>query len=124
MQICVCIEDQVLSGTLNEFLSELGHEVFSLGSGCSLLEEMTECALCGNLIITELNPNQRVNIQLIHELHKQHPDAPIVLVTDIGSILPSSMAISFGIYAYLRKPISLSELELLLTRLEMKDTGT
>lgn len=124
MRVCVFLDDQIVSRTLNEFLSELGHEAIALGSGCGLLKEMEDCALHGDLIITELNPNRKVDIQLIHDLHKRYPDAPFILATDTGSILPSTMAISCGVYAYLRKPISLAELELMLSRLEVKCTGT
>lgn len=120
MRICVFLEDQIVSGTLSEFLFELGYEAITFDSGCNLLKELNSCALRGDLIITELNKNRRMDIQLVNDLHKKYPAVPIVLATDAGSILPSDKAISFGVYAYLRKPIILAELELLLSRLEGK----
>jgi hypothetical protein len=47
-------------------------------------------------------------------------DIPIIAITSASKVLPSKIANSCGIITYLRKPVSLSELDLLIIRLEGK----
>jgi len=122
MQICIFLDDHIITDTLQEFLSDLGHEVICFHIGYDFLEEMEGCALKGDLIITELTPDGKIDNKVICEIHQRHSNAPVILVTDTGSILSPEMAISCGVHAYLRKPISFAELELLLARLADKSS--
>ena len=117
MRIFIACEEQIVAKTFRDFLSDLGHDVVCFKSVCELLDEQEKRSGWADLIIIDPHAGNRNDTNLLYEVHKWSPEVPIIVTTTHESILPPDEAISYGVYAYLRKPISLAELELLLSRL-------
>jgi NtrC-family two-component system response regulator AlgB len=116
MRIYLVDDETIVNKTLQDFLSELGHEVVSVKSADELLDSLEKAFKPVDLIIADLHMAKENAVTLIREAHKRYPDIDIVLMTAGGPLLPTEKAISYGVYAYLRKPIRLAELEFLLAR--------
>lgn len=117
MRICVVDESAVLRSTLREFLSDLGHEVSVRKYPKELLEGLEELARPLDVVIANFPTRGRGHDGLLSEMHRWCPDSLVIAMVDHGATLSFDKAISYGVYSYLRKPISLAELELMLARL-------
>ena len=115
MLIYLVDNDSIIIKTLENFLSNLRHEVVSIKSA-KLLDDLKKKPQ-PDVIIMDLHIPEDRTIAQIREVHKQYPATAIVLMTDNKPILSTQEIISYGVYAYIRKPIHLYELELLLVRL-------
>ena len=116
MRICLLNNESIVATTLQSFLFDLGYEVVSVASVSELLDHPEEIRQPLDLIISDFPIPGAHGLTQIGEVHRQYPDVPIVMMTDKRPRCSSREAISNGVYAYLRKPISLGELELLLVR--------
>jgi DNA-binding NtrC family response regulator len=116
MRIYLVSNEPIIGKTLQNFLSNLGHEAVPIKSACELLEKLWNESQ-PDVIIGDFYISEDRAVTLIRELHKRYPDTAIVPMTVDKPIISAQEAISYGVYAYLRKPIHLYELELLLVRL-------
>ena len=114
MRISVISDTPIIANTLENFLSDLGHEVNSL-IPTELPERLNESLQDVNLAILSLSAGK----SLIREIHASNPNIMILLLNN-GSAIPAEEALSYGVYGYLNKPIRLSELELLIVRLAQR----
>ena len=55
---------------------------------------------------------------ILRAVHERYPQVAFLLITDAFGSFPAAEAASYGVFAYLREPIQLCELELSLARLE------
>lgn len=117
MHIVVAGEEQIIVKTLQEFLSDLGHDVTCFKSVPELLNDHNKGAGWADLIILDSPEGNANEVKLMCEADNWSPEVPIIVTTAYGSIMTSEEAIAYGVHAYLRKPISLTELELILSRL-------
>ena len=117
MRICVVDENQLVRGALQEFLTELGHAVVSVCENRELLGVLHMSEQLPGLIIAECRCGCAGNADELRQIHRLVPDTPIIATIDRGILPDTREAISHGIYAFLRKPLHLSELELMLIRL-------
>ena len=108
MQICLNCQDQILGQTLCEFLSHVGHLVLPFDSTCNTPD----------LLIAEINADNKAELNKTIELHNRHLGVPIIAIVDSCNFLSKDLAVSIGIYLYIRKPVRLAELELMVHRLE------
>jgi len=113
MRVCIVGEESIVTQTLRGFLSDLGHQVAVIGTTDELLDRLAVQPV--DVVITDLH--MPGNVAPIREVHQRHPDVAIVMMTAGHPPLSMEEALSCGVYAYLHKPISLAELELLLVRL-------
>ena len=122
MQICLLCDRPIVADTLRRFLTDLGHNVVSMPS-LPQRSDMPEGGLRGfdSAIVDLRLPVDKAFLQ-IGELRKG-ADIPVLMAVDGGCGPPSDRAVSCGIFAYLRRPISLHELDLLLTRLGERRGG-
>jgi len=105
----------IVSTTLRAFLTDLGHEVGCIHSVCDLMGCIESDPKRADVIIVDMLVFNRGGP--LREVHQRYPDIALVIMADVGAFLSSDEALLCGVYAYLRKPISLRELELLLVRL-------
>jgi len=69
------------------------------------------------VILVEMTASDDAVSSILSRLHERHPNTPVVVMLTNGTTLTSEAAVAYGVQAYLRKPISLRELELILLRL-------
>jgi DNA-binding NtrC family response regulator len=116
MLIYLVNNDSILIETLSDFLSNLGYGVRTIKS-TELLDNLDKEPQPVDVIIGDFcMPSDRI-VALISEVHKRYPTTTTILITDYNYVLSNQDAISYGVHAYLRKPIRLYELELMLFRL-------
>jgi DNA-binding NtrC family response regulator len=118
MKILIMDGEELSLKILGDFLRDLGHEVVCLGTRSGLLDEK----LCDDrepvdVVIVDPETLSNDSLELIQEIHGRLEGADIVIMSHVKGALSYLNAISHGIYGYLTKPVHLSELELLLTRM-------
>jgi DNA-binding NtrC family response regulator len=116
MKIYVIHDNAVVVQTLLEFLSELGYSPTPLRSASELLTGR-ENGRKADAVLVKRDVVDEGFVGTLHELHQRRPRSAFILVGSALGSLPAAQAISCGVYAYLREPIRLSELELVLARL-------
>ncbi len=102
--------------TVLDFVRELGYAAGCCGWSESVQrgEEMLGCA---DVLIVEPPVSGAEALGVIRRMHRLRPTAPIILIKRDGFAVPFSDAMSCGVHAYLRQPLHLAELELMLARL-------
>ena len=116
MKIYIISGETIVTKTLQDYLSDLGHEAVSMSSAHLLLDILEAIPKPPDLIIAELSALSGANTAL-RKVARWYPDIPIVIMVGHGPVPPADKAISYGVCAYLQKPPRLAELELLLVRL-------
>ncbi|MSS70957.1 MAG: response regulator [Candidatus Latescibacteria bacterium] len=117
MRIYLVDDEQIVTTTLQGFLAGLGHEVIAASSARELFEHLVMSSRPADLIISDLYMPDQNGLDLVREAHQRYPDVPIVLMTGYVPTFSPQEALAQGVCAYLRKPIHLGELELLILRL-------
>lgn len=112
------INNLVLKRTLERFLVDLLHEVHPASTLSELGRFPGSHALETDAIITELQIGDKESQDALQAIQICRPTLPVILVArNLWNILDTNTAIQCGIQAYLRIPLSLLELELMLIRL-------
>lgn len=123
MRISLISDEPIITIILEGFLSNLGYEVVSATSTGELLGNLTHSVQPADVIIADLHRPTDERLALIRQWRQHSPETCIVIVTGYDPItgydptLSPDEALAHGVYAYLRRPIYLGELELLLARL-------
>jgi len=110
-------DDPVVEQTLLEFLTDLGDSATACGSFDEVRTKLETNDPKPQAVITNVIERDVEATELLRETHQKHPNVPFVLITNGGRNLSATEAASCGVYAFLREPLRLSELELYLTRL-------
>ena len=113
--------EPILTKTLNEFLINLGYKVWIFPSIRKLLCNIQNHDKTKMLIIIYLGSQNGMSITYIQQIHELCSHALFIIVSDDPPKLSVEQALSFGVFGYLHKPISLAELELLLIRIREKN---
>ena len=120
MRIYIIDEEFIVTKTLQGFLNDLGHEVVSCNSLAEFLGYHNGDNGSADVIIVDLKMPKENAIRIVSEIHRRYPDSEIVVMS---SILPFKEAISNNVYSYLKKPVHLDELELILARMSERHEG-
>jgi CheY-like chemotaxis protein len=111
--------EPIILRVVSEFLRDLGHETTLAASGDELLTLLKNQPPPSVIIIDLMMPGWSAPA-LLEKIHLLQPTVPIVVMSQQSQTIPTQDAIANGIHAYLRKPIILSELEILLLRIDKK----
>lgn len=112
-------EDPIMGQTLIEFTIDLGNHAGGFESNADLSAKLAQTEPKVDVVITSLDfvsQDDANGIQFLQQMHQQHPNVALILITNGGTDLSASEAASCGVHYLLREPIRLSELELYLTR--------
>ena len=118
MHILIISMDTILIKILNDYLSDQGHTVENTKSIFDLNKALEEFGTETDLLLLDLDVKHVRNFKLLYKLHQNFPHIPIAVITSISGVLPAGKSLSCGIYAYLRKPLCLSEMDLMISRLK------
>jgi DNA-binding response OmpR family regulator len=117
MHIYLITEEPILAATVGQHFGGLAYSVTNCGDADEAIAAHAACGQsCDALLVDIAGPDQ-VARTLLNRLHDGFPGTPIIVMLTNGTTLTSEAALSLGVQAYLRKPISLRELELVLLRL-------
>jgi DNA-binding NtrC family response regulator len=123
MRIYLCGEELVTIHTLSDFMTDLGHNTSYVFSEDHLLNFFFEHRPDPDVIVLDLGLFKTKRVELLQKVNGRFPEAPIIVISDMGSHLSPEDAIASGVHAYLRKPVSLGELEIILLRLAENLSG-
>jgi len=115
MDIAVIDTEPIVLSTLQDFLSDSGHRVEIFDSP----EELTAGLACESKIdVVLVDPHMPglSSLDLVRRIHSRTPQTPIIIMSGTHSTLSADDAVINGVFAYLRKPVRLAELEVLLVR--------
>ena len=116
LSIFIFDTNSIISKTLSDFMTDLGYKVIITKSTSQLLLYLESNDHPLRIIILENNIFRRDLSIGLSEVHRRYPNTYFALITDSPSNLSLQEAILYGVYSYFRKPIYLTELELLLFR--------
>ena len=108
-KILVIDDDDALRLMLEEMLGYCGHEVFSAENGEVGVDIANNVSI--DLVITDISMPEADGLEVTLELRKNHPEIKIIIITQHTSEPYMDHALAFGAHRYLKKPLSLDELE-------------
>jgi DNA-binding response OmpR family regulator len=117
MHIYLITEEPILAATVGEHLGGIGHVVASFRDADEAIAARASCGQSCDALLVDVAGPDHVARTVLNSLNGGFPGVPIIVMLTNGTTLTSEAALSLGVQAYLRKPISLRELELALLRL-------
>ncbi len=107
-------DDEVIRQLLNEALTMEGYRPTTVPSG----EEALQVLETGDfdIIITDISMPGMNGLELIRRTNEDFPDIPKIIITGAGTLEDAIEAIRIGAYDYIRKPLNLGELWIVLNR--------
>lgn len=106
MQIWLTHTNPLFTQVAVDYLVHKGHDVV-------IINDLMSPQKAPDVVIVEMIPTPS-NLKQLQIMHQQYPSIPIVLIYDQPPRLQLSEAHQCGIQAYLRKPISLFELDMVI----------
>lgn len=116
MKILLIDDEEAQRESLEGFLSHIGHTVVTAANG----DEGLAC-LEGqyiDVIITDYRMPGMHGLQIIEKVKELNPAIDVLMITAYGDIETAVHTIKAGAYDFLTKPVDLSHLKMLLTRIE------
>ena len=111
----ILVEDEeVLRRTLSRTLEHEGHSVRAVESAEAALDALTSGP--PDLLLTDQRLPGITGHDLLVQVKEAHADLPVILLTAHGTIEDAVAAMRDGAADYLRKPIDLKELSLVVSR--------
>lgn len=121
MQLLLIEDDQEMADAVVTALAESGHRVDSVGDGAAGLDR----ALSGKydvIIVDRMLPSLD-GLAVVAGLRDRHIQAPVLLLTALGSVADRVAGLRGGADDYLVKPFSMIELEARIEALGRRATG-
>jgi CheY-like chemotaxis protein len=112
--ILVVDDEKGIRDTLFYALSDLGYNVSTAANSKEALSKLKNKKF--RAILSDIVMEDGDGIMLLKELKKLHSIIPIILFTGYASMESSIAAVNFNAYAYLKKPVSVDELNLILSK--------
>ena len=100
--------------SLEEYLSQAGHRVSVAGSAEAGIELAESSSM--DAILLDIRLPGMDGLTAISHLKKLAPGAPIIIMTAFGTLDTAVAAVSEGVFEYLVKPFTLTELKSVLNR--------
>ncbi len=113
-RILLVDDDQIIVGSLSEFLRLEGYEIKGVGSVEAALATLAKQTY--HVLITDINMPQADGFELLRTIHDRWPEVVSIVVTGYGTIESAVEAIKMGAYDYLTKPLSDDEIRLVVQR--------
>jgi DNA-binding response OmpR family regulator len=116
MKILLLEDEAMLCGTIEEYLSDLGHQVVGFSEGTCALEALDEQIF--DLLILDINVPTITGLEMVEELNKKGRSVPVIFISALIDIDKISQAFELGASDYLKKPFHLKELGLRIDRIK------
>ncbi len=112
--ILIVEDEQIQREALEDHLENENYTVFSTDNVKDALDLVRRKTI--DAVVTDYNLPDKTGIDLLMEIKTINPDIPVIIITAYGSIDDAVAAMKKGAYDYLTKPISISELLIILKR--------
>jgi sigma-B regulation protein RsbU (phosphoserine phosphatase) len=114
MRILVVDDEPLVLDTIAPFLARCGHEVLCRSSVAEAKSAIGNRDGAVDLVITDVCMPGRDGAQLLHQVRLLFPDIDVMLMTAHSQIGDLREAVEQGAAGFLRKPVKLNELRLLV----------
>jgi len=114
-EILVVDDEAIVRESLRDWLSDVGHQVFTAEDGHQALEILEKEK--PGIIIADLVMPGMDGIELMKRAKDMFPDVEVIIITAYGSIPTAISAIREGAYDYIEKPFCPERVELLIEKL-------
>ncbi len=116
MNILLVDDDEMVLQTIGDFLNRRGHRVKTASDGSEALQTMA--AKPPDLIISDIQMPGMGGIAFLRAIRERFPDLPVILMTGHATVETAVAALRGRAYDYLKKPVSLEELQACIGRIE------
>jgi len=114
MRILIVDDEPLILDTLVPFLTRCGHDVIGRPSVFEAKAAVGNRDGAIDLVITDICMPGKDGTQLLHQVRDRYPDIDVLFMTAHSQISGLRQALEEGAAGFLRKPIKLSELRLLV----------
>ncbi len=114
MNILLVDDDEMVLQTIGDFLVRRGHRVKTAADGSEALRLMDGDP--PDLVISDIQMPGMGGIAFLKAVRRQFPDLPVILVTGYATVETAVAALRGRAYDYLKKPVSLEELQACIER--------
>lgn len=114
MKILLLEDEVMLCETIEEYLSDLGHQVVSFHEGIKAIENANRF----DLLILDINVPTMSGIEMVEALNEKGCSIPVIFISALIDIEKISQAFELGASDYLKKPFHLKELGLRVDRIK------
>jgi len=112
--VLIVDDEELVRNLLVEALGMEGYQVDTALNGLEALDRLGDQSY--DAIITDLAMPKMNGLELIRETNESYPDIPKIIITGAGTLENAIEAVRLGAYDYVKKPLNLGELSLLLNR--------
>jgi DNA-binding NtrC family response regulator len=113
MDVRIFHSNPLLMNILHDFLHKLGHSVFAFTEWNEKLWNMP----LPDVFILELERAYSQKFFPLKKINDPLTQVPTIIINKMGTAIPAKEAFGLGIWGYIREPVCLEELEILLVRL-------
>ncbi len=114
-RILIVDDELPIQTLLDNFLSSLGHHCDMVSSGKEALKRLGESRF--DVVITDVVMPEMDGITLTQEISRKYPNLPVMVMTGFSDEYSAEKAISAGARDFIKKPFSLNEFSLRLTKM-------
>lgn len=114
MNILLTDDDPIVLKTVGVFLSARDHRVRTASDGSEALRLMDEAP--PDLVISDIQMPGMDGIAFLKAVREKFPDLPVILMTGHATVETAVAALRSRAYDYLKKPVSLEELQACIAR--------
>lgn len=104
--ILIVDDDEGVRFTIEELLTDEGHEVMGLDDAVGAVEQLDGV----DVVVTDLSMPEMDGFELLAAIRKRRPAIPVILITAYGSERVAVQAIKAGAYDYVSKPFDNDDL--------------
>nr|MBC8458602.1 sigma-54-dependent Fis family transcriptional regulator [Deltaproteobacteria bacterium] len=110
------VDDEVeILDTVGEYLSQEGYKATLSDDGLKALGLVKERRF--DVVFTDLKMPEFDGLELLAAIKEHRPETEVIIVTGYGTIESAIMAMKFGSYDYIQKPIKLDQLKMLCDKI-------
>ncbi len=120
-RILIVDDEEPIQTLLVNFLSSLGHHCDMVSNGKEALKRLSQNRF--DVVITDVVMPEMDGIALTQEISQNYPDLPVMVMTGFSDEFSAQKALSAGAREFIKKPFSLNEFSLRLTKM-MQDHKT
>jgi signal transduction histidine kinase len=108
-KILVTDDDLATLKTLSANLEDMGYQVTTASNGLEALELIRKQGF--NIIIADIKLPDISGLEILETAQELNPETAVIMITGHASLETAVDAINEGAYAYILKPVAMSELE-------------
>jgi len=115
VNILVVDDEEIVRGSLHDWLREDGYQVEAVEDGFKALEKFRDRNW--DIALIDLKMPKMDGLELLGKIKEIRPETQVVIITAFATVNTAVQAIKIGAYDYLVKPFNPEELSLLIKRL-------